>query len=87
MRNTGSRLIYFLLINHLLKSLLTILFQVKGEEGKVSALSWEKVSSRIMSKMSQGFSLTFKGHPPTVHKGKLELIELSVGTRSGIDLR
>jgi translation initiation factor 1 (eIF-1/SUI1) len=33
--------------------------------------------------MTLGFSLTFKGFPPVVHKGKLELIELTVGTRSG----
>ena len=44
-------------------------------------MTWEKVSSRIMSKMTQGFSLTFPGAAPLVHKGKLELIELSVATR------
>jgi translation initiation factor 2D len=56
---------------------------VKGEEGKLACLQWEKLSSRVTAKMSSGYSLTFKGLPPTVHKGKLELIELTVGSRSG----
>ncbi len=56
---------------------------VKGEEGKVTSMPWENVYSRVISKMSNGYSITFKGGQPTVHKGKLELIEMNVGSRSG----
>ena len=64
---------YFIQIN---------LFQkVKGE--KVTSLPWEKLSSRIISKMSNGYSLSIKGYPPSVNKGKLEMIEMSIASRSG----
>ena len=56
---------------------------MKGEDGKVSTLAWEKVSSRIMSKMTNGFALSCNGSVPTFHKGKLELIDITVGNRSG----
>jgi len=64
-------------------ALLTDVVLVKGEEGKISSMPWENVYSRIVSKMPNGYSITFQGCQPSVHKGKLELIEMSVGSRSG----
>ena len=36
-----------------------------------------------ISKMSYGYSLSIKGYPPSVNKGKLEMIEMSIASRSG----
>ncbi len=57
----------------------------KGENG-VTCMTWEELGSRIQSKMSQGYSMRFPGMSNSmvvVKKGKLDPIELTVGTRSG----
>ena len=54
---------------------------VKGENNVIS-FKWEKITSRITSKMSKGFSMTQSGNT-VVMKGKLDLIEMTLGKRSG----
>ena len=55
----------------------------KGENGVVS-MRYEDLTARIQAKMSQGYSLQFAGDAKaSVHKGKLESIELSTAKRSG----
>ena len=56
---------------------------VKGENG-VFTIRWDKVTSRITTKMSRGYTLDFQnGAGPQVFKGKLEPIEMMLGSRSG----
>lgn len=56
---------------------------VKGENNVVT-FKWEKLHSRIQSKMSKGYSIQFGlDARPTVCKGKLDLIEMTIGNRSG----
>ena len=58
---------------------------VKGEN-LIVTFRWDKLTSRITSKMSKGYSMEFKcGNKSRmiVQKGKLETIEMMLGTRSG----
>ena len=56
---------------------------VKGENNVVT-FRWDKLHSRITAKMSKGYSITYGSNgKPIVMKGKLDLIEMIVGTRSG----
>lgn len=55
---------------------------VKGENDLT--IKWDKITSRITNKMSKGYSIQFSNQEiPSVHKGKLEMIEMIVGSRSG----
>jgi len=55
----------------------------KGENA-VMTVRWDKVTSRITSKMTKGYSMDFNdGRQPQVFKGKLDPIEFLIGTRSG----
>ena len=56
---------------------------VKGENNVVT-FRWDKLNSRITSKMSKGYAIQYGSKSkPIVCKGKLDLIEMIVGTRSG----
>jgi len=55
----------------------------KGENAIVT-FRWDKITSRITSKMTKGYSMDFgDGRPPQVFKGKLDPIEFLIATRSG----
>ena len=56
---------------------------VKGENN-VLTFRWDKLHSRITAKMSKGFAIQYGSNSqPIVMKGKLDLIEMTVGSRSG----
>merc|ERR1711913_8995 len=55
---------------------------VKGENN-IMEMKWEDLQKRVVSKMSNGYSLEFPGQPPMTYKGQLEPVELSTATRSG----
>jgi len=58
---------------------------VKGENGVIT-FRRDKVASRITDKMSQGYKMEVKSGNTTktvVQKGKLEPVEMILGTRSG----
>jgi translation initiation factor 2D len=56
---------------------------VKGENN-VLTFKWEKLHGRITTKMTNGYAIEFgNGAPASVFKGKIDLIEMIVGTRSG----
>jgi len=66
-----------------LDPLLAEVVLVKGEN-TVYTIKWDKVTSRITSKMTKGFSIDLhNGRSPEVSKGKLEPIEFLLGSRSG----
>ena len=55
---------------------------VKGEN-LVLTFRWDKLTSRVTSKMSKGYCMDFKSGKQVVQKGKLEPIDMMLGTRSG----
>lgn len=56
---------------------------VKGENNVVT-FKWEKLHGRIQSKMSKGYAIQYGlDSRPLVMKGKLDLIEMTIGNRSG----
>jgi len=66
-----------------LDPLLAEVVLVKGEN-TVYTIRWDKVTSRITSKMTRGYSIDFHdGRSPEAFKGKLEPIEFLLASRSG----
>ena len=66
-----------------LDPLLAEVVLIKGENA-ITSFRWDKITSRITSKMTKGYSMDFQdGKPPQVLKGKLEPIEFLLGSRSG----
>ena len=54
---------------------------VKGENNVIT-IKWEKITSRITNKMSKGYAMT-QGGSTQVMKGKVDIIEMTLGKRSG----
>ena len=52
-------------------------------ENDVEQMTIQELVSRIQSKMSDAYSMTFPGFRSVVQKGKLDPIEISTATRSG----
>merc|ERR1719187_219119 len=65
-----------------LNPILAEIVLAKGENNVVE-MKWEELQKRVISKMSNGYSLEFPGQPPMTYKGQLEPVELSTATRSG----
>ena len=55
---------------------------VKGENNVVT-MKWDKLTSRITTKMSKGVAIQYGSSQPILLKGKLDLIEMTLGSRSG----
>ena len=56
---------------------------VKGENNVVT-MKWDKLTSRITTKMSKGVAIQYGADSqPILLKGKLDLIEMTLGSRSG----
>ncbi|CAM1328497.1 EIF2D (predicted) [Pycnogonum litorale] len=55
----------------------------KSEYNIVENLTWEELSTRILSRMQPCHRLCFAGQKPIYKKGKLEMIDLSIAQRSG----
>ena len=56
---------------------------VKGENNVVT-MKWDKLTSRVTTKMSKGVAIQYGADSqPILLKGKLDLIEMTLGSRSG----